>query len=119
MTHLAHRLEELLDRHDGTGVGTITTVTLRRLLEETPPGTPHDCPPMQLVRKFDGGNQAMLCPICRRTLGYDKQGSSGRMPVEWGDAEPDADDCMSTGVHQFGARHRWQECPLYHEGEAE
>jgi hypothetical protein len=31
----------------------------------------HTCPPGKLVRMFDGGRQAMLCPTCDVILGYD------------------------------------------------
>lgn len=31
----------------------------------------HTCPPGQLIRMFDGGRQAMLCPTCDVILGYD------------------------------------------------
>jgi hypothetical protein len=31
--------------------------------------------------------------------------------------DPDHQPCIKAGEHLKGQRHRWQECPVYHEGE--
>jgi len=83
MTNLRERLSAMVERYESTGLGSMHVATVRRLLETEDITEPHDCPPGQLIRKYDGGNHAMLCPDCRRILGYDRDGAVGAMKVEW------------------------------------
>lgn len=57
---MARMIDSLLDERDA----------LRKGIEEVQVSG-HTCPPGKLVRVFDGGRQAMLCPTCDVILGYD------------------------------------------------
>jgi len=38
--------------------------------------------------------------------------------VRLADIPYDDAQCVATGEHQVGTKHRWQECPVYHEEES-